>query len=459
MTGLLFLLSNVDGATIYVPDDYATIQEAINAVANGDTIIVKPGTYVELIDFSGKAITLRSEQGADFTIIDGNFAGTVVRCESGEGPDTILDGFTICNGYTKDGGGGMINIGSSPTITNCIFFRNSALGQFFPPFIYPAWGGGMTNCSSSPTVINCLFCENSADGIKDGYGGGMLNAASNPTVINCTFSGNYAFGYTGIGYGGGMYNEDSHPIVTGCTFSGNYSYGYGGGMCNHDADPTVTNCILWDNTPDEIDGTATVTFSDVKGGYPGTGNIDANPLFIDLFNSDFHLAHASPCINRGTNDVTLPDDIDGDPRPFMGTVDMGADEYTGIHLLEADTFTVSEMTGGTVNFLLNTGSGNLGRTYLILGSVSGTAPGTPLPGGHEDLRLNWDGFTDLVLDYLNSPVFMYFLGTIWGAYKVDTQLNVPPLPPGTAGITMHYAFCLGNPFDFVSNPVAIEIVP
>jgi nitrous oxidase accessory protein NosD len=100
-------------ATIYVPDDYPAIQQAIDSSANGDTVIVKPGTYVENIDFKGKAITLQSEKGADVTTIDGNKTGSVVTCKSGEGPDTVLDGFTITNGSGSVvdppfyGGGGM----------------------------------------------------------------------------------------------------------------------------------------------------------------------------------------------------------------------------------------------------------------------------------------------------------------------------------------------------------------
>ena len=65
-------------AVIHVPEDYAKIQEAIDAAVNGDTVLVKPGTYVENIDFKGKAITLQSEQEATVTTIDGNQAGSVM---------------------------------------------------------------------------------------------------------------------------------------------------------------------------------------------------------------------------------------------------------------------------------------------------------------------------------------------------------------------------------------------
>ena len=92
-------------STWYVPDDFATIQAGIDGSSNGDTVIVRDGTYVENINFNGKAITLKSENGPATTIIDGNQAGTVVTIESGEGSDSVLEGFTVTNGSNTYGGG------------------------------------------------------------------------------------------------------------------------------------------------------------------------------------------------------------------------------------------------------------------------------------------------------------------------------------------------------------------
>ncbi len=326
---------------INVPGDQPTIQAAIDAAMNGDEIVVAPATYFETINFNGKAITLRSSDPDDpdvvaATIIDGTGFFHVVQCVNGEGPDTVLDGFTITGGnangtFPDNGGGGMYNSpGSSPTVINCTFSGNTANSR----------GGGMLNRNSSPTVTNCTFSGNSATS-----GGGMLNASGSPTVTNCTFSGNTAFSI-----GGGMYNDNSSPAVTDCTFSGNTAFAIniatrgggmanlggnptvtnctftansadqGGGMSNAISSPTVTNCVLWGDTPDEI-GSAfsdpNVTFSDVESGFPGTGNIDADPLFIDPGNGDFRLQAASPCIDAGDNTAVPEDittDLDGNPR-------------------------------------------------------------------------------------------------------------------------------------------------
>jgi hypothetical protein len=74
-----------------------------------------------------------------------------------------------------------------------------------------------------------------------------------------------------------------------------------------------------------------------------------------------------------------------------------------------------------------------------------------------NLPVNWDVFTDFVLTLLNTSVFVNFLGTLDGSGTATAQLNVPPVT-GFAPLTMHYAYALNNPWDFVSNPVAVEIV-
>jgi len=275
------------------------------------------------------------------------------RCENsyhvvtGSGPTgtAVLDGFTITAGnarymgddlYPYDCGGGMYNNSGSPMVVNCTFSRNSAVDV----------GGGMSNYNNSgPTVMNCTFSGNSA-----AYdGGGIDNENSSPMVSNCAFIGNSA---TGDSWGGGMCNaNESSPTVTNCTFSGNSAYA-GGGIYNDEhngsgSNPTLTNCILWGNTAptgpqiyNEAGSFATVSYSAVQGSWPGTENIDEDPLFIgpngldgipgtaDDEENNVHLRGYSPCINAGdpSGNYTGQVDIDGQPRVAYGRVDMGADE-------------------------------------------------------------------------------------------------------------------------------------
>ena len=133
----VFFGSSALAATINVAAGQS-IQAAINVAAAGDEIIVAPGTYFETIDFLGKAIALRSSGGPLVTVIDGSGAGgSVVQCVNAEGPGTVLEGFTITGG-NADTGGGMRNVGSSPTINECI-----------------AAGDEMRNVGSSPTINEC----------------------------------------------------------------------------------------------------------------------------------------------------------------------------------------------------------------------------------------------------------------------------------------------------------------
>jgi outer membrane protein assembly factor BamB len=128
--------------------------------------------------------------------------------------------------------------------------------------------------------------------------------------------------------------------------------------------------------------------------------------------------------------------------------------------LIADLAEIEASTAATVNFTLDAGTASAGRTYLLLGTLSGTQPGTPLPGGLETLPVNWDVFTDVVFLLLNSAVFDDFLGVLDGSGQGAAQLNSPGgLPPIAIGVAMHYAFTINNPFDFASNPIAVQIVP
>jgi hypothetical protein len=126
--------------------------------------------------------------------------------------------------------------------------------------------------------------------------------------------------------------------------------------------------------------------------------------------------------------------------------------------LLADTYVLPE-TGGTVNFSLEAGVQNAGRTYLLLGCVSGSEPGYPLPGGTATLPLNWDPYTDFMVGLVNTPLFSGFLGSLDAAGESTAQLNAPALPAGFVGVELFYAYCLNSPFDFASNPLAVTIVP
>jgi len=126
--------------------------------------------------------------------------------------------------------------------------------------------------------------------------------------------------------------------------------------------------------------------------------------------------------------------------------------------LGTDTDVVPETTGGVVNFGLEAGVANMNRNYILLGSVAGVSPGFTLPGGLAVMPLNWDLFTSFTVDFIKTPLFMNFLGTLDGSGMAAAQMNLPPVP-GAAGFSLYFAYALNGPWDFVSNNVQVLIVP
>jgi predicted outer membrane repeat protein len=258
------------------------------------------------------------------TLSDITFSGNTAGSFGGgmynlQGNPTLSNVTFSSNSATNDGGG-MYNNSSSPRLTNVTFSGNSAAND----------GGGMYNSQGDLSLTNVTFSGNSA--ANDG--GGMYNLQGNPSLNNITFSGNNA-----EHFGGGMLSFQSSPTLRNVTFSGNTATNNGGGIYNLQGSPTLTNAILWGNTPDQIRGdSTTVTYSDVQGGYPGTGNINDDPLLGPLAdNGGLTQTHAiaagSPAIDAGDPDVCPNIDQRAFTRPIDGDengtaiCDMGAYEY------------------------------------------------------------------------------------------------------------------------------------
>ena len=121
-------------------------------------------------------------------------------------------------------------------------------------------------------------------------------------------------------------------------------------------------------------------------------------------------------------------------------------------------FTLSAATGSSVDFSLAAGPDNANRGFLLVGSLSGTDLGTLLPGGLATIPLNRDWFTDYILARLNTTVFSNFWGTLDAIGKRAAQLNAPPIPTWV-GQKIDFAYALNDPWNYVSHPVSVTVVP
>ena len=361
---LTVAVSPVQSATIHVPADEPTIQAGINATVAGDTVLVADGTYIgdgnRDIDFGGKGVVLKSENGPEVTIID--CQGTEANphrgfyFHSGEDSSAVVDGFTIQGGYGLPddpsgssvgggikcdsasspliihniisgnsaggfGGGGIVCWNSNPTISNNTISENAA---FFG-------GGGIVCWNSNPTISNnnisgnsarvgggiyCFFSSNatiSNNAITENaasFGGGAISCGnSDPTISNNNISGNSA---TSRG-GGFHFFNNSNPFIINCTISRNTTSGSGSGVSLDGSSASFENCIIAFN--EGLDAISCIrgsnpvlNCSDVYGNIGGdwvgciagqegiNGNFSLDPLFCDTVLDNYHLSNFSPCM-------------------------------------------------------------------------------------------------------------------------------------------------------------------
>ena len=253
-----------------VPDDFDTIQDAIDAAEEGDTVLVHPGVYNENVNFRDRNLTLASlflttgdDAYIDSTVIDGGGNGITVNIRNGQSEETVVSGLTIRNGAANYGAGIYIN-GTTPTLDHLVVTSNTAAR----------------------------------------FGGGI-----------------YA-------------THDAHPTLSHITISGNTGEIGNGGIHIYDNSSAVfVNSILYGNAPPALPGGLTVTYSDVEGGIGGAGNIEGGtlnyqgvPEFAAPGKGDYHIGPLSAALDTGV-DAGIATDGDGESRPYGDGYDLGADEY------------------------------------------------------------------------------------------------------------------------------------
>ncbi|MBK7403643.1 MAG: hypothetical protein IPJ41_03155 [Phycisphaerales bacterium] len=215
-------------------------------------------------------------------------------------------------------------------------------------------GGGMYfGARSSPVVHDNVITGNSSSG----WGGGGINSWTGYIYYNtyATLYNNVIAGNTTSAAGGGIYCRYDRAVMANNLICFNQASSGGGVFALNQgySAPWVDNCIVWGNTAGSgaqigLEGSTgsqiAVAYSDVQRGYPGQGNIDADPRFADAGSGDYHTLAGSPCIDAGNNPSVpfgVDLDLDGKPRfvddPFTSDtgggvaplVDIGPYEYQG----------------------------------------------------------------------------------------------------------------------------------
>lgn len=338
-----------------------TVQAGIDTASKqGGEVWVSQGTYSERIilhplahvyaGFAGIECQKSQRNTANNkATLDGGAGGSVVTAVAGERVST-LDGFIVRNGsgtlrnsYTY--GGGIYCDASSPTFSNNTIAENTARtggGIYCASSAAPTIvdnsiagntasvsGGGMHIENSLATVAGNIISDNSA---SSGDGGGICGAVSSAAVI----TGNLIAKNRANGKGGGLYSVATSTITNNTVTENTASSG--GGIYCGSANKIANNIVAFNSSGIFRGGIGALvlrnncvfgnTSYDYSGLDAGTGDISADPLFVDRAAGNYHLSIASPCINAGWNDAEgLPEtDMDGEPRICAGIVDIGADE-------------------------------------------------------------------------------------------------------------------------------------
>ncbi len=390
------------GTVWTVPGDFADVQSAVDGVAEGDTILVGDGVWPvpagEGLNYGGKDVTVQSLNGPAHTTLDAQGNGRVVTFENGEGPGARLIGFTLTGGFFSDagsgfGGGGISIVIASPTISHCIVRDNQA-----------TWGGGLFIVGGAPRIENTIVSENRARGVFSA-GSAITVTASLARIRNCSVTQNWGAGLQSFG-GAVLFFDSPGTVIDNSIIWG-----------NRDANGRELNLVTLEGF--EQGDPPSVSYSLIGGGFPGTGNIDGDPQFVDWPEDDVHLSVFSPCVNAGDPALLVEldaTDIDGHARLIDGTVDMGAEEATGLFLSSP-----APGIAGEVNFITVAGTGAGAPVLLAIGATLAT---TDIPG--------CPGLSS-ALDSMDDPdVLVVVLSTFHnGAWFSD------PLPLEYAGTTQY----------------------
>ncbi len=339
-------------STWFVPDDFVTIQAAVDFSASGDTVLVRPGTYVETVLLLGKSLRIASLAGPATTTIDGSaptrpdtlsvlcaigpleldlegltirsgLGGTTIEGGGGDsgggialyGVDGRLRDCVVEHNFCPGSGGGIYLVGSSVTIADCLIRDNECFSN----------GGGIDAVVSSPTIERCMVVNNGTESTNSGGGIGVyfgspvirdceitgnrgrsgsglgFEGTSSPTITRCLIAGN-SNGVDNQSVGGGISVGEGGARIEQCTIVGNRGYLGAGVLASGPTTARVTRSIIAFNLGGpgvSCPGTVTFECCDVFGNEDGDDicgtDLGSNFSLDPFFCADYSLAESSPC--------------------------------------------------------------------------------------------------------------------------------------------------------------------
>jgi len=315
------------------------IQAAVDAASDGEMVFVNSGTYVLTNQISvTKGVNIVGVQGADSTIIDGNYPATTNRCFYLANANARVSGFSIVNGCAGAYGWGSGVEAVPGNVDHCVIANNIGLVNARGCGVYISGGtldsciitnhaaalyGCGVNASGGAVISNCQISDNGFATVSSSLTGGGIRI-SGGTMRNCLIARNIAGGG-----GAGIWVAGS-TVIENCTVVSNVTLSAGGGIYVG-ATTTARNLIVYGNS-DSGNGNyynlTDCTYSCVTPALSGTGNITGAPLFMNAAANDYRLSWTSPCIDKGTNQswMATATDLTGNPRIVNNAVDMGAYE-------------------------------------------------------------------------------------------------------------------------------------